>query len=82
MKEEKRESIGDLTSLVNKMNVVFVEAFNLDADSVLWERIELGFDSPPIEMMLPAKSQPPDFRERDTTRPRVGWFEDFGGKVC
>lgn len=56
MKEEKRNSIGDLTWLVNEMDVVLVEAFNLDIGSVLWELVQLGFDCPPVEMMLPVES--------------------------
>ena len=56
MKEEKGNSIRDLTSLVNEVDVVFVEAFNLDISSVLWNLVELGFDCPPVEMMLPVES--------------------------
>jgi len=56
MKEEKGDSISDLTFLVNEMNVVFAEAFNLDIGSVLCELVELGFDCPPVEMMLPVES--------------------------
>ena len=82
MKEEKGDSVNDLTSLMHEMNVVLVVAFNLDIGSVLWELIELGFDCPPVEMMLPVESQSLDFRERDTTRPEVGRVEDFGRQVC
>lgn len=54
MEEEKRDSISDLALLVNEMNTVFAETFYLDVGSELWESVELGFDCPPVEMMLPA----------------------------
>lgn len=83
MQDEKWDSIrSDLTSLVHEMDVIFAKVFNLDISGVLRELIELRFNSPPVEIMLPMKSQSFDFREGHTTRPGIRRFGDFRGQVC
>ena len=65
MGEEQGDSVLDIASLMDVVDIERSEPINLDVPSELVKGIQFGFNFPPVESVLPIRKQSLYVAERD-----------------
>jgi hypothetical protein len=80
MDKQKRDGVLHRAWLMDKVDLVYAMAVNVNWDRILGYFVQLCFHSPPVEVVLPEVSESYDIGEWWATSP---WLhvDDFCGKV-
>ena len=72
MREQQRDSILDLTLLVDEVNIIRAKAVNFDLSRVVRQFVELRFCLSPVKAVGPILGQALDVGEGRATGPGLG----------
>ena len=81
MNKEKRDGILDCAWLMDEVDIICVVVIYADLCYVLRKFIQLCFDRPPVESLLPVESEPFYIGQRGPMRPWLS-IGSFVRKVC